>query len=261
MTSYPAAIAHRGMSTLAPENTMAAFVKCIDYNVASFEFDVDVIGDGSVIVIHDDKLDRTTNGKGGYYNKNFSDIRKLDAGKWFSKTYTFERIPELMTVVEFLNKQAMEANLEIKPSKSGDKLRESLIDGIIVSLDALQFKNAILISSFDMELLSKCNAEPRSIVARAYSNPPTKPIMDQVNRWIRRSQEGRGEAIHPPHDDLTEEAVRAMVDAGFQVNAWTVNDLDRAAELGSWGVRAVMTDIAQDFPKKLASNGQSQSPR
>lgn len=250
MTSYPAAIAHRGMSTLAPENTMAAFVKCIDYKVASFEFDVDVIGDGSVIVIHDDKLDRTTNGKGGYYNKNFSDIRKLDAGKWFSKTYTFERIPELMTVVEFLNKQAMEANLEIKPSKSGDKLRESLIDGIIVSLDALQFKNAILISSFDMELLSEMQRRAPQYRRACLFESTDEPIMDQVNRWIEEAKKVEAEAIHPPHDDLTEEAVRAMVEAGFQVNAWTVNDLDRAAELGSWGVRAVMTDIAQDFPEE-----------
>ncbi|MDO5049288.1 MAG: glycerophosphoryl diester phosphodiesterase [Actinomycetaceae bacterium] len=250
MTSYPAAIAHRGMSSLAPENTMAAFVKCIDYNVKSFEFDVDVLGDGSVIVIHDDKLDRTTDGTGGYYGKNFSDIRKLDAGKWFSTTYTFERIPELMTVVEFLNAQGMEANLEIKPSKSGDKLREALIDGVIVSLRELQFKNAILISSFDKDLLADMQRRAPQYRRACLFDTTDEPIMEQVQKWIDIANEVEAEAIHPCERGLTEEAVRAMTDAGFQVNVWTVNDLERAAELYSWGVRAVMTDIAQDFPEE-----------
>ncbi|MDO5035224.1 MAG: glycerophosphodiester phosphodiesterase family protein [Actinomycetaceae bacterium] len=249
MAKYPAAIAHRGMSSLAPENTMAAFAKCIDHGVSAFEFDVDVLSDGSVIVIHDDTLDRTTSGSGGYYDLTFSDIRKLDAGKWFSTTYTFERIPELVSVVEFINATSLEANLEVKPSKSGPELRNALIDGVIVSLGTLKDSNMILISSFDMDLLTSLKARaPQYRRATLFDYDPEQPIMSQVAHWIEEATRLEATAIHPSNEGLTKEAVEAMVEAGFQVNVWTVNDLERAEELASWGVHAVFTDIAQDFP-------------
>ena len=72
-----------------------------------FEFDVDITGDGSLIVIHDDTLDRTTTGSGSYYHLGFSDIRRLDAGRWFSDTYRFERIPEATDVLAFAHAQQM----------------------------------------------------------------------------------------------------------------------------------------------------------
>ena len=251
--NYPPVIAHRGMSSLAPENTMAAFVKCIDHGVSSFEFDVDVIADGSVIVIHDNRLDRTTNGKGGYYNLQFKDIRKLDAGKWFSPTYTFERIPELVTVVELLNSTGMEANLEIKPSKAGFELRNTLIDAVIASLAKLENTDSILVSSFDMDLLTSLKARAPQYRRACLFEPTGALIMEQVDKWIKQASKLEAVAIHPCERGLTEEAMRAMTEAGFQVNVWTVNDLERAAQLGSWGAHSVITDIAQDFPQESRS--------
>ena len=89
MSEFPRIFAHRGASSLAPENTIAAFAKAMEVGARWFEFDVDIIGDGSLIVIHDDTLDRTTTGSGSYYQLGFSDIRRLDAGRWFSDTYRF----------------------------------------------------------------------------------------------------------------------------------------------------------------------------
>lgn len=254
MTKYPAAIAHRGMSSLAPENTMAAFVKCIDYGVASFEFDVDVIADGSVIVIHDDTLDRTTSGEGGFYDLGFSSIRKLDAGNWFSPTYTFERIPELVTVVEFLNTSGMEANLEIKPSKASPKLRDQLIDGVIASLATLEDSEKILISSFDPDMLAAMKHRAPQYRRALLVDPTDEPIMEQVPRWIEQAKKLDASAIHPSDEGLTEEAVRSMTEAGFALNVWTVNSVERAETLASWGVRSVFTDKAQDFPESARAD-------
>ena len=64
MSEFPRIIAHRGASSLAPENTIAAFSKAMEVGARWFEFDVDITGDGSLIVIHDDTLDRTTTGSG-----------------------------------------------------------------------------------------------------------------------------------------------------------------------------------------------------
>ena len=251
--TYPPVIAHRGMSSLAPENTMAAFVKCIDYAVSSFEFDVDVIADGSVIVIHDNRLDRTTDGKGGYYNLQFKDIRKLDAGNWFSPTYKFERIPELVSVVELLNSTGLEANLEIKPSKAGFELRNALVDGIVASLAKLENPDSILVSSFDMDLLTSLKARAPQYRRACLFEPSIAPIMEQVDEWIKQASKVEAVAIHPCYYGLTEEAIHAMTEAGFQVNVWTVNDLERAAQLGSWGAHSVITDRAQDFPQEARS--------
>jgi len=101
MSEFPRIFAHRGASSLAPENTIAAFAKAMEVGARWFEFDVDITGDGSLIVIHDDTLDRTTTGSGSYYQLGFSDIRRLDAGRWFSDTYRFERIPEAADALAF----------------------------------------------------------------------------------------------------------------------------------------------------------------
>ena len=110
MSEFPRIFAHRGASSLAPENTIAAFAKAMEVGARWFEFDVDITGDGSLIVIHDDTLDRTTTGSGSYYQLGFSDIRRLDAGRWFSDTYRFERIPEATDVLAFAHAQQMGAH-------------------------------------------------------------------------------------------------------------------------------------------------------
>ena len=109
MTPLPRIIAHRGAKSLAPENTIAAFAKAMEVGARWFEFDVGAIGDGSLIVMHDDTLDRTTTGSGRYDGLAFSDIRKLDAGRWFSGTYRFERVPEAADAIEFGNTAQMGA--------------------------------------------------------------------------------------------------------------------------------------------------------
>lgn len=241
-------VAHRGMSTLAPENTIAAFAACIDHGVSSFEFDVDIMGDGTLIVIHDNTLDRTTTGTGGYYDKSFSDLRRLDAGAWFAPTYRFERVPELASVIELMNRAGLDANLEIKPSTSGDDLRRSLVEGIAVSLRELDPDRAMIISSFDPRLLSGVKEYAPHIPRACLFDWREGPELEQVDRWIEIARDLDARAIHPGDKRLTREAVQRMADAGFEVNVWTVNDLDRAAELADWGVHSVITDVAQDFP-------------
>lgn len=254
MSQYPKIIAHRGMSALAPENTMAAFAACIDHGVKCFEFDVDIIGDGSLICIHDDKLDRTTDGKGGYYNLDFSAIRKLDAGKWFDQKFTFERIPELASVIELMNKSQLDANLEIKPCLGGTVLREKLIQRIAVALQQLEPQRGLVISSFDPELLWMAGkAMPHRRFAGLAETKHDEPLLEQVQMWLEVAakfpQTGATlEALHVDNQGLTAEAVRMMKDAGYQVRVWTVNDLERAAELASWGVDAIFTDNAHLFP-------------
>jgi len=174
MSDFPRIFAHRGASSLAPENTIAAFSKAMEVGARWFEFDVDIIGDGSLIVIHDDTLDRTTNGSGSYYQLGFSDIRRLDAGRWFSDTYRFERIPEAADALAFAHAQQMGVNLEIKPCAGGDLLRERLIEALAVTLNGDKVPSRLIVSSFDHELLA---ALPQRRGAAGPGGPSTRSLL------------------------------------------------------------------------------------
>lgn len=246
MTSaYPRVYAHRGMSTLAPENTMAAFAKCLDYGVRWFEFDVDIMGDGTLLVIHDNRLDRTTSGRGSYYTKGFSDLRRLDAGSWFSPAFALEPVPELASVIDLLNGADLGANLEIKPCRGGFRLREELVHRVAKSLESLHEGRGLLVSSFDHQQLRMFHHLAPDV--------PLGYLVDlrlSPHRWRTEARELGCAAIHPGAQGLTRGAVGQMRDAGFDVNVWTVNDPQRARELASWGVTGVFTDRAQDFPSQ-----------
>ena len=240
MSDFPRIFAHRGASSLAPENTIAAFSKAMEVGARWFEFDVDIIGDGSLIVIHDDTLDRTTSGSGSYYQLGFSDIRRLDAGRWFSDTYRFERIPEAADALAFAHAQQMGVNLEIKPCAGGARLRERLIESLAVTLRGEKVPSRLIVSSFDHELLTAFH-EACPTVALGWL------IERASDEWREGATALGASAIHPGVKGLTASDVRAMRDAGFEVNVWTVN-VDQARELASWGVTGIFTDRPQDFP-------------
>lgn len=249
MSEFPRIYAHRGASSLAPENTMAAFVKALEVGASWIEFDVDIMGDGTLLVMHDQTFDRTTNGTGGYYDKGFSDLRKLDAGGWFSDVYRFEPIPEAADVIEFLNSSGMHGNFEIKPCLGGEALRERAIETISHTIDTLEDQENFLVSSFDHDLLARFHAA-RPAIDLGWLMEKDDPSRED---WRTGAAELGCRAINPDDTGLTEARVAEMLDAGFEVNVWTVDDLDRARELASWGVTGIFTNRPQDFPADALS--------
>lgn len=248
MSDFPRIIAHRGASSLAPENTMAAFVKAYEAGARWFEFDVDIMGDGTLLVIHDDTLDRTTNGSGSYADLGFSDLRKLDAGAWFSPTYRFERVPECASVIEFANAHRMGMNLEIKPNNVSDEVRQQLIEAVAVAVDSVADTSRLIVSSFSGEQLFMLK-ELRPELRFGWLVDPEDP----ATHWTNGAVELGAAAVHPGVEALTREEVRELRDRGFDVNVWTVNDVEQARELASWGVTGIFTDNPQDFPAHALS--------
>jgi len=107
-------IGHRGAKGLEPENTLRSFSKAIDFKVDMIELDVRLTKDKKVVVIHGDKLDRTTNGRGRVKEKDLEEIKKLSAGKG-------ERIPTLEETLDLIDKR-VKVNIELK----GKKIAESV---------------------------------------------------------------------------------------------------------------------------------------
>jgi glycerophosphoryl diester phosphodiesterase len=135
--------AHRGASKNAPENTMAAFAAAVELGVDGLELDIHLSRDGIPVVIHDESLERTTNGRGFVSDASLVQLQQLDAGAWFSPEFTGEPLPTLAEVLSVFSGK-LRLNLELKEFSTGVE---------VLSLLRQHLDAEIIISSFDYDLL------------------------------------------------------------------------------------------------------------
>ena len=163
--SRPLLIGHRGYPAKFPENTLASFEGAIQAGCDMIELDVTITDDRKVVVIHDDTLDRTTNGKGlvGYFT--LEEIKQLDAGKWFAPRFSGERVPELAEVMKLTAGRCM-VNIEIKESAfEGTYPSDSIEHQVVDLVKACGAMDRVIVSSFDARILRRIAAmeEPPAI--------------------------------------------------------------------------------------------------
>lgn len=230
-------IGHRGAAGLAPENTMSGFVVARRLGCAWVEIDAKLTRDGVVILMHDDRLDRTTDGAGPVAQADFSAVRTLDAGGWFSPQTKGERVPTLIEALDFAVDLGLGVNVEIKPCPGREE--ETALDVIDV-LAGLPNAN-VLISSFDAGAIAiaaaRCPDRPRALLVDA------KTFEGADERAVAMGCEG----LHVPHSIMDGGRVNAIRARGLSVRCYTVNDPARAADLIGWGVEAVFSD----YPDRL----------
>lgn len=238
-------IAHRGMSSLAPENTLSAFALCAEHGIKWVECDLDILADNTVVLSHDDTLDRCTDRTGSLYDLSSVDLQDIDAGSWFSDDYIGERIPTLSKFIELINVHQLNVNLEIKSSKEGWSQSERLIKEVLNLLKNINKDSEILISSFNHQLLREFKLQsPETAVACLFDK-------DSIHSdWLSHMQACEAMVINVEDEGLTKEQIIEFKKQGYEVNVYTVNSLSRANQLFNWGVDGIFTDIAQDFPKR-----------
>ncbi len=235
--------AHRGMSVLAPENTLAAFSLCKKNGIKWFECDIDILGDKTLVISHDDTIDRCTDKTGSLYDLKKEDLQMIDAGNWFSDEYEGERIPTLDQLIELINEYELNVNFELKSCCGGKELTDSLITQFTESLKKLDKEREVIVSSFNPLVLSKFkDMSPETPVCCLFE---THTLYDD---WTSIMESCRAEYIHPQNEGLTKQMVENFKKHGYKINVWTVNDLDRANQLFNWGVDGVFTDISHQFP-------------
>lgn len=237
----PAVIGHRGAKGHAPENTLAGLRKAAGLGARWVEFDVKLTADGEAILMHDDSVDRTTDGRGAVAAMTLSDLRALDAGRWFSPDFTGEGIPTLDEAMAFLGARGMGANVEIKPCPG----REAETGAAIARILAGRWHAGPvtpLVSSFSADSL---------IAAREVAPKlPRGLLCDRFPAdWTARLQALGCATFHVHDPRLTADRVRGIREAGCRVLTYTVNKPDRARSLLSWGAEAVITD----YPDRLLS--------
>ncbi len=162
---YPPIVAHRGGGRLAPENTLAAIDTGARLGHAMIEFDVKLSKDGQIFLLHDDTLERTSNGWGVAGELNWDDLLKVDAGGWYSGAFKGEKLALMSEVAQRCREHHMMANIEIKPTTGADDETGRVV--ALAARELWQGMTAPLLSSFSIEALAAAPAGRAGTAARA----------------------------------------------------------------------------------------------
>ena len=153
-TASSFSIAHRGASGQAPENTMAAFDKALEYHADYFEVDVQMTKDGELILMHDTTVDRTTNGTGAVKDFTFEEIRQLDAGSWFHKSFAGEKVPTLGEALDRYNNGEIGILIELKNPELYPGIEQKITDEL-VKRNITNENSNIIVQSFNWEAVKQ----------------------------------------------------------------------------------------------------------
>jgi len=226
----PLLIGHRGYPAKFPENTLAAFEGAINAGCDMIELDVTLTKDRKVVVIHDDTLDRTTDGSGLVLAQTFEELKRLDAGSWFAPRFSAERIPELSEVMELTAGRCM-LNIEIKQSAFEAGYPIDAIEHQVVTLvRASGAMDRVIISSFDKRILERIAAmDAPPAIAYISDHGVDERVLDMLLAM-------KAFSWHPSFKALTRDQVDMLHTAGLKVFPWTINTRAEAEKVLALGV-------------------------
>lgn len=244
MFKRPLVIGHRGNSSSAPANTIESMRQAIELGVDMIELDVRMSKDGIPVLIHNDTVDETTNGRGAVSSFTLAQLKELDAGSWKDKRYANEKIPTLAEALEFA-KGKVYLSLDLKDESVivqmiNDIHNANMSDSIVIcgchEPQAKQIwdvdKNITVLFNTDSHLEEKAKQEDKS---------------EFINQYIYRACRERFSVLNVSYKFVNEELVYKAHLRGLSVWAWTVDNIDDMIRLIDLGVDAIYSN----YPKKL----------
>lgn len=226
-------IAHRGAKLDAPENTMSAFTAALDQGATHIECDVRLTADNIPIIIHDETLERTTNGTGQVDQCTYQTIQSLDAGSWFGKDFSGVSIPLLSELLRWQKQSDITLHLEIKPLSP--ETLEAGLDMILKQVHALANTEKIFLLSFQyavLERLQQLNSPLPRVLSVAHCQQ-----QDIENAAAVNCQQ-----INSSYDHVCHQSIRDIQNRGFQAGVFTINHDVQIKELIQYNVDAVFID-------------------
>lgn len=222
-------ICHRGASAYAPENTLASFQQAYDRGGRWVEFDVMLTKDDVAIVMHDETLDRTTNGTGNVADKTYDEILALDAGSWFGAEFLGQKIPTLVEALQLLNDLEMNMEVEIKPT-AGRGVETAQITYELLDDYWPMLARPPLMSSWDPVALEEITRLDPDLV------------VGSVIDTLEEVDAATGIVVSVNHNLLDSNMMQRLKSQFELVLPYTVNDQHRARELLDMGADAIFTD-------------------
>ena len=237
-------VSHRGASGYAPEHTLVSYDMGEKMHGDYIEIDLQMTKDGQLIAMHDEKLDRTTDGTGNVKDYTLEQIKQLDAGSWFNERYPQYAKPEyeglkVPSLEEVFQKFGKNANYYIEtkspniyPGMEKELLR--LVNEYKIN------KKTLLVQSFSQEslkIMHDLDSSVKLVQLLSYSSYAT--VTDAQIAEVKKYAMGVG----PNHTYLNEEYIQKIVGSGLEIHPYTVNDKERMKQLIDWGVTGMFTNF------------------
>ena len=240
---HPWVIAHRGYRAKYPENTLAAFDAAIQVGADMIELDVCLSEDRIPVVIHDETLDRTTDGNGIVQEKSLEELKQLDAGSWFSPQFKGEKIPTLEEVLLQVQGK-ISVNIEIKPEGFEEKQKPDSIEIQVCQLVRdYEMEDEVLISSFNHAFFPRMEKWLKTqTMKNALRFAPLQEDHLEMEELLQICHRYHAFAFHPDESLVTREMIEKMSASEFPVLTYTVNEKKRMKELMDWGISGIFTD-------------------
>ena len=214
---------HRGAAKLEPENTLLAMRKALDLKVDQIELDVHLTRDAHLIVMHDETVDRTTNGHGAIAQMTLQEVRALDAGKG-------ERVPTLQEVIDLVRGKAI-LQIELKGAETEEPT--------VRAVEQNQIVDQVLLTSFVHDRLRRVRQlNPRIRIAALWFEAPPDACEQAVAMGA--------EALHVHYEHLDAALVQSAHAGGLQIRAWnpdTIAEIQRVIDLGVDGIGSNRPDL------------------
>ncbi|MBO3802385.1 MAG: glycerophosphodiester phosphodiesterase [Candidatus Brockarchaeota archaeon] len=228
-------VGHRGAPNLAPENTIPSFLKAVEVGVDAIELDARETKDGALVVIHDESVDRTTNGSGLVRELLLEEVKKLDAGSWFDPSFRGVRVPTLEEALESIDRKVM-ARIELKDGGIEEKAC-SIIKKLGVA-------NRAQVASFELERVKKAKEACPSVSTVSISTKFTEG-------FLLKSIESCVNTLAVLVGKFSEADVHEAHVRGLTFDAWPVDDANLAKMLVEQGVDSITSNVASEIKKVL----------
>lgn len=237
----PLFIAHRGLSARYPENTLAAFKGATDAGAQMIELDICLSKDRQLVVIHDQTVDRTTNGTGAVNSLTLKQLSRLDAGSWFDPRFKAERLPTLAQVLEAVKGHLL-VNIEIKPEAFEAQGPADAVERQVLDLVREKKMQAdILVSSFEWQVLENLREMDPHIALGLLSDVPAD---QHLRHWYQRI---KGISWHPDYRVLTQSQVDTLHDLGAWVFPYAVKGKIDTRGMMAMGVDGLIVDDSRQM--------------
>ena len=250
----PLITAHRGYSEVAPENTISAFKAAVRAGADACEFDVHMTQDGVLVVIHDDDVDRTSNGTGAIKDLSYQYLSTLDAGSWKDPKFKGEKIPTLEATLKYLKENNMVAVLETKDANITDEILEMLIKtqmdqstvlisfspSVILRIKELNPHVPALLLLEDEACMTGTTEHKVHYISQKADAVGTKlvgPFSFQLEKHdpklVPKAEDDLEKGLDPGQLPLALDldTVKALHEQGYLINAWTVDSKENIRDL------------------------------
>ena len=245
-SNEPLILGHRGASTVAPENTLAAFALAIQDGADGIEFDVRLSRDSVPVVIHDDTLNRTGLVSGAVSSLTAAQLQQIDVGSWFTKrtggqTFAKQTIPTLAAVFDLFASNDAVLYVEMK---CDEPQAPALADAVVRQIGEQNLRERVVVESFALSAIAEVKkCDPHVRTAALFEPSLLKPVSTlRTQSILKLARQHHADEIALHHTLARTKVVLAAKDEGYEVVVWTVDDLIWIERSRAHGIKALISN-------------------